>query len=101
MTKEVTLTVNETPIKLDYFVESYVDHVVAGIVGSLHGTGEIQDLELVVEDGGNVKLHLNGENVSLKPFPKLIIRQTLEGLVKPLKGVDAPLQTLRATLRHT
>lgn len=101
MTKEVTLTVNEVSIKLDYFVESYVDHVINGIIGSLQGTGEIRNLELAVEDGGKVKIHFNGEDVSLKPFPILIIRQTLEGLVKPLKGVDAPLRTLRATIRHT
>ena len=100
MTKEVTLTVNEVPIKLDYFVESYVDHVIGGIIGSLHDTGEIKDLELTVQDGGNVKIRLNGADVSLKPFPVLIIRQTLEGLVKPLKGVDAPMKTLRATLKH-
>jgi hypothetical protein len=101
MTKEVTLTVNEVPIKLDYFVESYVDHVTAGIVGSLRGTGEIRDLELTVEETGRVRIHLNGEDVSLKPFPILIIRQTLEGLVRPLKGVEKPLATARVTIRHT
>jgi hypothetical protein len=101
MTREVTLTVNGVPIKLDYFVEAYVDHVVGGIVGSLRGTGEIRDLELAVEEGGGVRIRLNGEDVSLKPFPVLIIRETLAGLVKPLKGVDAPLRTFRATLKHT
>ena len=101
MTREVTLTVNEAPIKLDYFVEGYVDHVLGGIIGSLRGTGEIQNLELTVEERGRVRIRLNGEDVSLKPFPVLIIRETLSGLIRPLKGVDGPLRTLRATLQHT
>jgi hypothetical protein len=94
MTREVTLTVNDAPIKLDYFVEGYVDHVVRGIVGSLRGTGEIRELELTVEDEDTVRLRLNGEDVFLKPFPVLIIRQTLA-------GVDGPLRTLRVTLKHS
>jgi hypothetical protein len=101
MTREVTLTVNDVPIQLDYFVEEYVDHVVAGIVGSLRGTGEIRDLELTVAGENAVRVRLNGEDVSLKPFPVLIIRQTLAGLVKPLKGVAGPLRTLRVTLKHS
>lgn len=101
MTKEVALIVNEVPIKLDYFVEEYVDHVVSGIVGSLRGTGDIRELELTVEDENTVRISLNGEDVSLKPFPVLIIRETLAGLVKPLKGVSGPLTTARVTLKHS
>jgi hypothetical protein len=99
MTRQVTLTVNDVPIKLDDFVGGYLEHVLIGIVGSLRGTGEIKHLELTVEDSATVRLRLNGEDVSLKPFPVLIISETLAGLVKPLKGVDRPLRTLHATLR--
>ena len=101
MTKQVTLTVNDVPIKLDYFVEGYVDHVVGGIIGSLRGTGDIQELELTVDDGETVRINLNGEDVSLKEFPILIIRSTLSGLVAPLKGVTGALRQLRLTLKRS
>ncbi len=100
MTKEVKLTVNGAPIKLDYFVEGYVDHVIGGIIGSLRGTGDIQELELTVDNGETVRVNLNGEDVSLKEFPILIIRSTLAGLVAPLKGVTGALKQLRVTLRR-
>ena len=35
MTRRITLTVNNMPISLDYFVEGYLDHVVGGILASL------------------------------------------------------------------
>ena len=101
MTKEVALTVNGAPIKLDYFVGEYVDHVVSGIVGSLRGTGDIRELELTVADENTVRISLNGEELSLKPFPVLIIRETLAGLVKPLKGVTGLLKTAKVTLKHS
>jgi hypothetical protein len=56
MTRQVTLTVNDVPIKLDDFVGGYVEHVLIGIVGSLRGTGEIKHLELTVEDSATVRL---------------------------------------------
>jgi hypothetical protein len=101
MTKEVTLTVNGVSIKLDYFVEQYVDHVVGGIIGSLRGTGDVEQVELSVDDGQTVRINLNGEPVSLKEFPILIIRSTLAGLVAPLKGVSGALRQLRLTLKRS
>ena len=98
MTRQVNLTVNDVPIKLDYFAEEYVDHVVGGIVSSLRGTGEIRDLEMAVDNGGRVRISLNGEDVSLKKFPVLIIKSTLDGMVAPLRGVDGPVDRLNVTI---
>lgn len=98
MTRQVSLTVNDVPIQLDYFVEEYVYHVTGGIVGSLRGTGEIRDLEMTVDSDGRVRISLNGEDVSLKEFPVLLIKSTLDGMMAPLRGVDGPVERLVITI---
>ena len=66
MTRQVKLLVNDAPIPLDYFVEAFVDHTVGGMIASLEGTGEIENLELSIE-GGIVTIILNGANVPANP----------------------------------
>jgi hypothetical protein len=88
VTRQVSLAVNNMPIKLDYFVENYVDHVIGGIVGSLHDTGQIDTLELSIDNEGQVRIQLNNADVPLKSFPMEIIKSTIEGIILPLKGVD-------------
>ena len=99
MTRKVSLTVNNNPIKLDYFVEGYVYHIAAGILASLKGTGAIKTLELDVDSDGQVNITLNGADVPLIVFPMQIIRNTLAGMVSNLKGVDKEMSTflLRVT----
>jgi len=92
--RKVSLTVNSNPIKLDYFVEGYVYHVTNGIIASLKDTGAIEELELDVDDSGDVQITLNGNDVPLSYFPVEIIRNTLAGMVSNLKGVDGELKTL-------
>jgi hypothetical protein len=38
MTEQISLSVNDVPIQLDYFVREYIDHVIGGIVASLKDT---------------------------------------------------------------
>jgi len=87
MTRKVSLSVNDVPIQLDYFVRDYLAHVVGGIVTSLHDTGEIETLELKLGNKGQVTINLNGATVGLKEFPMEIIRSTVLGMVSVLKGV--------------
>ena len=94
MTRRISLSVNDVPIDLDYFVESYIDHVVGGIVASLKDTGEVETLELAIDNEGQVTINLNNTDVPLKYFPIEIIKSTIEGMVTPLKGVDGPINTL-------
>ena len=94
MARKVSLTVNNNPIKLDYFVEGYVYHITNGIIASLKDTGAIKKLELDVDDSGDVKINLNGSEVPLSYFPVEIILNTLAGMVSNLKGVDGKLKTL-------
>ena len=69
MTRKINLSVNDKPIKLDYFVAGYVDHVTGGIIASLKDTGEIKTLELTIDNEGQVKINLNGADVPLKLLP--------------------------------
>jgi hypothetical protein len=94
MARKISLTVNENPIKLDYFVEGYVYHVTSGIIASLKETGVIKKLELDIDKTGDVKINLNGKDVPLSIFPVELIHNTLGGMVVNLKGVEGKLKTL-------
>ena len=98
MTRKISLTVNDTPVSLDYFVSGYIDHVVGGIVASLRDTGEIKNLELTLDKEGQVKIDLNGAGVPLTFFPVQIIRSTLLGILEPLKGVGKKVNNVALSI---
>jgi len=100
MTRKISLSVNDTPIKLDYFVAGYLDHVAGGIIASLKGTGEIKDLELDIDDDGIVTLALNGADIPLNYFATEIVKSTVEGMMKPLKGVDGPVNSVELKIER-
>jgi hypothetical protein len=94
MTRKINLSVNDTTIKLDYFVAGYLDHVTGGIVASLKGTGEIKDLELEIDEDGVVTLTLNGAGIPLNYFATEIVKSTVTGMMAPLKGVAGPVKSV-------
>jgi hypothetical protein len=100
MAVKTSLTVNDNPIKLDYFVGEFVYHVTSGIIGSLKNTGEIKKLVLTVDKDGQVKINLNGKDVPLSYFPVEIIRNTLAGMVRILKGVEGEMKTLEIKISN-
>ncbi len=87
MTVQLKLTVNDVPIKTDYFVENFLDHTVSGMLEALEDTGDIKDLVLTIE-GDNVAIKLNGAAVKINAFVNKIIRSTTIGMVSTLKGVS-------------
>ena len=87
MTRQISLSVNDVPIELDYFVREYIEHVVGGIMASLKDTGEIESLELNIDNEGQVNINLNNSVIPIKYFPNEIIKSTILGMVSPLKGV--------------
>jgi hypothetical protein len=99
MTKKTTLSVNNVPITLDFFVHEYLEKVVGGIIASLNDTGDIESLELSIDNSGEIKIHLNDADVPLKEFPVQIIRSTIEGLVTPLKGVEGVINTVEIKIQ--
>jgi hypothetical protein len=100
MTREINLTVNGTPINLDYFVAGYLDHVTDGILGALKGTGETKKIKLTISEKGKVKINLNDANLPLNEFAEEIIRSTFKGVIAPLKGVnpEKPLKGLELNI---
>ena len=87
MTVNINLTVNDAPIKTDYFVAGFIDHTVSGMIEALEGTGKINNLRLMI-DGDNVTINLNGALVPANAFASKIIRATTTGMVSTLKGVN-------------
>ncbi len=94
MTRKISLSVNDTPIKLDYFVAGYLDHVTGGIIASLKGGGQIKNLELNIDNDGIVTVNLNGADLPLNFFASEIVKSTIEGMVTPLKGVEVAIDKL-------
>jgi hypothetical protein len=94
VTRKISLSVNDTPINLDYFVAGYLDHVTGGIIASLKGTSEIKDLALNIDSEGQVTINLNGSDIPLGYFATEIVKSTMEGMVAPLKGVTGNVNKL-------
>ena len=86
MTRQVSLSVNDAPISLDYFVQAFIDHTVSGMIESLEGTGPVKTASLAF-DGDKVAVTLNGAVVPTNVFASKIIRSTTVGMVSTLKGV--------------
>ncbi len=91
MTKKAALSVNGSPIALDFFVESFVHHTVSGMIESLENTEPIRELTLSI-DGDKVDVQLNGKAVATNRFASMIIKSTVFGMISPLKGVSGPKQ---------
>lgn len=87
MTVQLNLTVNDAKIKTDYFVAGFIDHTISGMIESLEGTGEIKDLNLVI-DRDNLTINLNGTEIPVNAFVTLIFKSTIFGMVSTLKGVN-------------
>ena len=86
MTRRIALSVNDKPIELDYFVQSFIDHTAGGMVEALEGTGKIKTLDISIE-ATEVRLTLNGVIVPMNAFVSKIVMNTILGMISSLKGV--------------
>ena len=98
MTRQLSLSVNDVPIELDYFVRGFIDHTIGGMIAALEGTGDIKSLDLSIK-GDQVTVNLNNAVVPINPFVNKIIRNTIVGMVSSLKGV-AEVSTLNMSIRR-
>ncbi len=93
MTRRITLSVNDSAIDLDYFVQGFIDHTFSAMVASLEGTPkqreEIKSADIFI-DSDKVTLNVNESPVPVNDFVSRIIRSTVQGMVSPLKGVSRP-----------
>lgn len=88
MSEQIKLMVNDAPIKLKYFTEAFIVHVISGILESLKGTSEIENLELSIGEDRQVIINLNDTVVPVSPFANKIITDTITGMVSTLKGAS-------------
>ena len=88
MTRQVSLSVNDVPIALDYFAQGFIDHTTGGMLSALEGIGEIKNMDISIE-GDKVTINLNNAVVPVNLFDSKIIRNTIAGMVSSLKGVAA------------
>ena len=88
MSKQVSLSVNDKPINLDYFVHAFIEHTMGGMLASLEGTGEVESLDFSIDEAGQVTINLNNAVVPIKIFVNEIIKSTVTGMLSPLKGVS-------------
>jgi len=86
MTRQVNLVVNDKPIALDYFVQSFIDHTVDGMLSALEGVGEIKSADISI-DGRKVAINVNNAVLPANPFVQQIVRSVIVGMVSALKGV--------------
>ena len=85
--RQVSLSVSDVLIELDYFVQGFIDYTISGMLAALQGTGEIESLDVSIE-GDKVTINLNNAVVPINPFVNKIIRNTIVGTVSSLKGVS-------------
>jgi hypothetical protein len=85
--RQVSLSVNDVPIELDYFVQGFIDRVMGGMLAALKDTGEIESLDVSIL-GDTVTINLNNAMVPTNPFVNRITRNTIVGMVSSLKGVS-------------
>ncbi len=87
MANQINLTVNDRPVELNPFVQSFIEHVATGILSALHGTGAIENMALAITADKQVTIRLNNALVPLSPFVSKIIYGTITGMVAALKDV--------------
>ncbi len=95
MTRKISLSVNDTTIDLDYFVQGFVDHTVTAMVSALEGTPkkaeEFKKIH-IQSTGEALSLSVNGSNVPVNAFVSKIVRNTMQGMLASLKGVTKPVK---------
>ncbi len=99
MTRRIALSVNDKPIELDYFVQSFIDHTTGGMVEALEGTGTIKTLDISIA-ASEVRLTLNGVTVPMNAFASKIVMNTISGMISSLKGVG-DISQLKISIERT
>jgi len=98
MTRQVSLSLNDQPVELDYFVQGFIDHTIGGMLATLKGTGEIKDLDISIE-GDEITINLNSAVVPTNPFVSKIITNTIMGMVSSLKGAGE-IRSVKITIER-
>ncbi len=81
-----SLVVNDSPIPLNDFTQTYIGNVLRAIVKSLGFNAK--QVHLYIDTSGEINIYANDEPVPIrKDFVRLLIESTLKGVLSPLKGI--------------
>ena len=82
------LHVNDKLIPLNPFNQDYLGNILRGIVISLGYSGKEFSLNF---NSGELKIYSGDKEVEIrKDFVKLIVENTIKGMISSLKGVSSP-----------
>jgi hypothetical protein len=87
MTRQISLSVNDSVIETDYFVQGFIDHTVFGMVASLEKTPDVTDIEVTI-NGDDAAISVNNHAVPVNDFVAAMVSSTVRGMVSALKGVE-------------
>jgi len=87
MTRQISLSVDGSPIEMDYFVQSFIDHTVFGMVSSLEGVHDISEIDTQI-NGNHAAISVNDIPVPMNDFAAAIVSSTVRGMVSSLKGIE-------------
>ncbi|MEN8614456.1 hypothetical protein ABFB09_04120 [Dehalogenimonas sp. THU2] len=85
--KVVTLDVNGNDVLLSFFVQTFFDKVLDGMVGALESACQVETLELKA-GAGDTTLTVNGTSISMNEFVRTAFRNTTRGMISSLRGID-------------
>ena len=83
---KANLRVNKISIEMKAYVEELVARTVIGMVTPLRGAENMKNLKVYLEKG-NVKITVDGNELTITEFPNDIIANTITALVSSLKDV--------------
>lgn len=87
ITLKAELFVNDQFIPLNDFNQAYAGNILKGIAASLGYSGREFGFYF---DSGELKIYSNGAEVEIKKdFVRLIVRNTIRGMLSSLKGVSS------------
>ncbi len=97
MSRQVSLSVNNEPIRLEFFAGNLIENVVGGIIATLEGVEEPKEVELVINQD-TVSLSVNEAQVPTNAFVSKVMTSTIFALASCLKGVGQ-IEDLRIDIK--
>ncbi len=87
MPRATSLSVNDSHIDINEFVQEFIDHTVCGMLSALEGVGEIDTAELSIERE-KIIIKVNDVVVPINPFVSKMFIESIRGMVSSLEGVS-------------
>ena len=84
--KTITLEVNGINVPLSFFVQTFFDQVLDGMVGALESACPVETLKLEAR-ADDIALTINDSPINMNEFVRNIVRKTAQGMISSLRGI--------------